>query len=163
MDDSTIKKSAPKGTMGQTYLVSGKRVAMRLWQNEPPQAKESDELTLEGQTIKLQTGVSWVVSAQAEHSYRILEPFTAARMRKMLARVLAAPVVRRSANPIIISDQLSGQLHKAPVVGFGPWLVSDHGNTSTGLRLNPLRANSDGIDWVPPLVRNFQPAVMARP
>jgi hypothetical protein len=25
-------------------------------------------------------------------------------MRKMLARVLAAPVVRRSANPIIISD-----------------------------------------------------------
>jgi hypothetical protein len=27
-----------------------------------------------------------------------------ARMRKMLARVLAAPVVRRSANPIIISD-----------------------------------------------------------
>ena len=96
MNDSTIKKvsekSAPKGTMGQTYLVSGQRVAMRLWKNEPPQAKESDrrdyetvgyviagraELTLEGQTIKLEAGDSWLVPAQAEHSYRILEPFTA--------------------------------------------------------------------------------------
>jgi quercetin dioxygenase-like cupin family protein len=96
MNDSTIKKvserSAPKGTMGQTYLVSGKRVAMRLWENEPPQAKQSNrrdyetvgyviagraELTLEGQTIKLEAGDSWLVPAQAEHSYRILEPFTA--------------------------------------------------------------------------------------
>jgi quercetin dioxygenase-like cupin family protein len=95
-NDSTIKKvsekSAPKGTMGQTYLVSGKRVAMRLWENEPPQAKGSDrrdyetvgyviagraELTLEGQTITLEAGDSWLVPAQAEHSYRILESFTA--------------------------------------------------------------------------------------
>jgi quercetin dioxygenase-like cupin family protein len=96
MNDSTVKKvsekSAPKGTMGQTYLVSGKRLAMRLWDNEPPHAKASDrrdyetvgyviagraELTLEGQTVKLQAGDSWLVPAQAEHSYRILEPFTA--------------------------------------------------------------------------------------
>jgi quercetin dioxygenase-like cupin family protein len=96
MNDSTIKKvserSAPKGTMGQTYLVSGKRVAMRLWENEPPQAKQSNrrdyetvgyviagraELTLEGQTIKLEAGDSWLVPAQAEHSYRILEAFSA--------------------------------------------------------------------------------------
>jgi len=96
MNDSTVKKvsekSAPKGTMGQTYLVSGKRVAMRLWDNEPPHAKSSDrrqyetvgyviagraELTLEGQTIKLEAGDSWLVPAQAEHSYRILEAFTA--------------------------------------------------------------------------------------
>jgi quercetin dioxygenase-like cupin family protein len=96
MNDSTVKKvserTAPKGSMGQTYLVSGKRVSMRLWKNEPPQASEPDrrdyetvgyvlagraELTLEGQTIKLAVGDSWLVPAQSEHSYRILEPFTA--------------------------------------------------------------------------------------
>jgi quercetin dioxygenase-like cupin family protein len=96
MRDSTIKKvsekTAPKGTMGQTYLVSGKRVALRIWEKEPPQEKQSDsrdyetvgyviagraELTLEGQTIKLEPGDSWLVPAQAQHSYRILEPFTA--------------------------------------------------------------------------------------
>jgi hypothetical protein len=36
MNDATVKKvsekSAPKGSMDQTYLVSGKRVAMRLWE-----------------------------------------------------------------------------------------------------------------------------------
>jgi quercetin dioxygenase-like cupin family protein len=96
MNETTVKKvsekSAPKGSMGQTYLVSGKRLAMRLWDNEAPGAKASDrreyetigyviagraELTLEGQTIRLEAGDSWLVPAQAEHSYRILEPFTA--------------------------------------------------------------------------------------
>jgi quercetin dioxygenase-like cupin family protein len=96
MNDSTVKKvserTAPKGSMGQTYLVSGKRVSMRLWKNESPQASEPDrrnyetvgyvlagraELILEGQTIKLAVGDSWLVPAQSEHSYRILEPFTA--------------------------------------------------------------------------------------
>lgn len=96
MSDATVKKVsekfAPKGPMGQTYLVSGKRVAMRLWDHEPPHAKESDrrdyetvgyviagraELTLEGQTVRLDPGDSWLVPTQAEHSYRILEPFTA--------------------------------------------------------------------------------------
>ena len=75
MTDATVKKvsekSAPKGSMGQTYLVSGKRLAMRLWDRETPQAKAPDrrdyetvgyviagraELTLEGQTIKLEAG-----------------------------------------------------------------------------------------------------------
>jgi quercetin dioxygenase-like cupin family protein len=96
MNETTIKKvsekSAPKGSMGQTYLVSGKRLAMRLWDNEAPEAKASDrrdyetvgyvlagraELMLEGQIIRLEPGDSWLVPAQAEHSYRILEPFTA--------------------------------------------------------------------------------------
>jgi quercetin dioxygenase-like cupin family protein len=96
MSDSTIKKvsskTAPKGTMGQTYLVSGKRLSMRLWENELPHADISDrrdyetvgyvmngraELVIEGQTIKLEPGDSWLVPAHAEHSYRILEPFTA--------------------------------------------------------------------------------------
>jgi quercetin dioxygenase-like cupin family protein len=96
MSDSTIKKvsskTAPKGTMGQTYLVSGKRLSMRLWENELPQADISNrrdyetvgyvmngraELVIEGQTIKLEPGDSWLVPAHAEHSYRIIEPFTA--------------------------------------------------------------------------------------
>ncbi|WOH82560.1 cupin domain-containing protein [Bradyrhizobium sp. BEA-2-5] len=96
MSDSTIKKvsvsTSRKGTMGQTYLVSGRRVAMRLWDNEQPRPGASDrrdyetvgyvisgraELTLEGQTIRLQPGDSWLVPAGSEHRYRILEPFTA--------------------------------------------------------------------------------------
>jgi quercetin dioxygenase-like cupin family protein len=35
------------------------------------------ELTLEGQSLNLEPGDSWLVPAGAEHSYRILEPFTA--------------------------------------------------------------------------------------
>ncbi len=96
MTDTTIKKVSsqfsPKGEMGQVYLASGKRVSMRLWQNEEPQDKEAirrdyetvgyviagrAELILEGQTIKLEPGDSWLVPAGAEHTYRILEPFTA--------------------------------------------------------------------------------------
>ena len=96
MTDTTIKKissqSSPKGDMGQVYLASGKRVSMRLWRDEEPQAKGAvrrdyetvgyvisgrAELTIEGQTIKLEAGDSWLVPAGAEHSYRILEVFTA--------------------------------------------------------------------------------------
>jgi quercetin dioxygenase-like cupin family protein len=97
MRDSTIKKvsekTAPKGAMGQTYLVSGKHLAMRLWRNEAPQTDEPPsrrdyetvgyviagraELNLEGQTIDLAPGDCWLVPAHAEHRYRIIEPFTA--------------------------------------------------------------------------------------
>ena len=96
MADSTVKKvserTSPTGAMGQTYLVSGKRVAMRLWRDEQPHDKDSArrdyetvgyvisgraELTLEGQILRLGPGDSWLVPAQAEHRYRIIEPFTA--------------------------------------------------------------------------------------
>jgi quercetin dioxygenase-like cupin family protein len=96
MADSTVKKvserKSPTGAMGQTYLVSGKRVAMRLWRDEQPQEKESArrdyetvgyvisgraELTLEGQIIRLAPRDSWLVPASAEHHYKIIEPFTA--------------------------------------------------------------------------------------
>jgi quercetin dioxygenase-like cupin family protein len=78
--------------MDQTYLVSGKRVSLRLWRNEKPQKKAATkrdyetvgyvlsgraELVVEGQTVKLDPGDSWLVPAGAEHSYRILENFTA--------------------------------------------------------------------------------------
>lgn len=94
--DTTVKKvssnASPSGDMGQVYLASGKRLSMRLWRGEEPQEKSATrrdyetvgyvisgkaELTVEGQTLKLEPGDSWLVPAGAEHSYRILESFTA--------------------------------------------------------------------------------------
>ena len=94
--DTTVKKVSSEASLsgdgGQVYLTSGKRVSMRLWRNEEPQSKSatrrdyetvgyvisgSAELTVEGQTLKLEPGDSWLVPAGAEHSYRILEDFTA--------------------------------------------------------------------------------------
>lgn len=97
MPDTTIKKvesrSSPHGDMGQKYLVAGKRVSMRLWVLEPggelkpPTSREyetvgyvisgSARLEIEGQTLNLKTGDSWLVPAGAAHQYTILEPFTA--------------------------------------------------------------------------------------
>lgn len=97
MKDTTVMKvssgASPVGEMGQVYLASGKRVSMRMWRDEQPSdGKESAareyetvgfvisgraELTLEGQTLKLEPGDSWLVPAGASHSYRVLEAFTA--------------------------------------------------------------------------------------
>ena len=97
MSDTTIKKvsspNSPKGEMGQVYLVSGKKVSMRLWRDEEPGGDAQPtrreyetvgyviagraELTLEGQTLRLEPGDSWLVPPGAEHAYRILERFTA--------------------------------------------------------------------------------------
>ena len=96
-DDTTVKKvssaASPKGEMGQVHLASGKRVALRLWRDEQPgEAKPATrrgyetvgyaiagraELVVEGQTLRLEPGDAWLVPAGAEHTYRILEPFTA--------------------------------------------------------------------------------------
>jgi quercetin dioxygenase-like cupin family protein len=97
MPDTTIKKveaaHSPQGEMGQRYLVAGKRVSMRLWVEEPggklkaPTSREyetvgyvisgSATLVLEGQTLNLKCGDSWLVPAGATHQYTIIEPFTA--------------------------------------------------------------------------------------
>ena len=96
MTDSTVKKVAaahsPEGTMGQTYLASGKQVAMRRWEKAPGEDKEPRtreyetvgyvidgraKLHVEKQVITLEPGDSWLVPAGAEHTYEILEPFTA--------------------------------------------------------------------------------------
>ena len=94
MTDTTIKKveggSSPKGEMGQRYLVAGKRVSMRLWIDEPggklkaPTTREyetvgyvisgSARLDLEGQTLNLKSGDSWLVPAGAMLQYTIIEP-----------------------------------------------------------------------------------------
>ncbi len=66
---------------------------MRLWRDEEPTQNKPwhkheyevvgyvvsgrAELEIEGQTIELEPGDSWVVPAGAAHTYRILERFTA--------------------------------------------------------------------------------------
>lgn len=97
MSDSSVKKVSsaysPKGPMGQKYLVSGKSLSMRIWEQEapgdagPPSRRDYEtvgyvvsgraELHLEGQMIRLDPGDSWLVPKGAEHSYKILESFTA--------------------------------------------------------------------------------------
>jgi quercetin dioxygenase-like cupin family protein len=91
--------------MGQKYLASGVRVAMRLWEEEPSgEATDSSqreyetigyvisgraELELEGQKLLLEPGDCWVVPAGARHSYLIREPFTAVEATSPPARVHA--------------------------------------------------------------------------
>lgn len=97
MADTTIKKvssnNSPHGSQGHVYLATGKHLSMRMWKDESPtQDKPSHrhdyevvgyvisglaELELEGQTVRLEPGDSWLVPANTEHTYRILENFTA--------------------------------------------------------------------------------------
>jgi quercetin dioxygenase-like cupin family protein len=97
MPDTTIEKveaaSSPRGEMGQKYLVAGKHVSMRLWDLKPgaelkaPTRRDYEtvgyvisgraRLDLEGQTISLKAGDSWLVPAEAMHQYTIIEAFTA--------------------------------------------------------------------------------------
>lgn len=109
MADTTIKKvsatNSPKGEMGQKYLVSGKTVSMRMWENEQPNEPKPKakrdyetvgyvisgraELHLEGQKIELKAGDSWLVPKDASHTYKILEPFTAVEATSPPARIEA--------------------------------------------------------------------------
>ncbi len=95
--DTTVIKvdsaNSPKGANGEKYLAAGKSVAMRMWENEQPAAakpasrreyetigyvlKGRAELHLEGQMVLLQSGSSWVVPKGAEHTYKVLEAFSA--------------------------------------------------------------------------------------
>ncbi|BAY93069.1 MULTISPECIES: cupin domain-containing protein [unclassified Tolypothrix] len=107
MSDTSVKKvdstHSPKGKLGQKYLASGKTVAMRMWENEqpsegkPPASREYEtvgyvingraELHIEGQTILLEPGNSWVVPKGSSHTYKILEPFTAVEATSPPAQV----------------------------------------------------------------------------
>ena len=97
MSDTTVMKvdsrNSPHGAMGQKYLASGVHVAMRLWEKEPATEEKPEshrdyevvgyvvagkaELHIEGQTVLLQEGDSWVVPRGSAHRYHILEPFKA--------------------------------------------------------------------------------------
>ena len=96
MSDTTITKvdseHSPKGKLGQLYLASGKSISMRLW-DEAQSGKEgsvardyetvgyvlegSAELEIEGQTLILAAGDSWVVPKGAKHTYKVKEHFKA--------------------------------------------------------------------------------------
>lgn len=109
MSDTSVKKveaaRSPKGMMGQKYLVSGKRVAMRLWEDETPGEPKPEtrrdyetvgfvlkgyaRLHLEGQTMDLRQGDSWLVPAGANHTYEIIEPFSAVEATAPPAQVHA--------------------------------------------------------------------------
>ena len=97
MGETTVTKvdsrQSPQGAMGQKYLAAGKRMGMRLWENEQPGEDEAPatreyetvgyviagraELHIEGQMVLLEQGDSWVVPEGASHTYKILETFTA--------------------------------------------------------------------------------------
>ena len=92
--------------MGQKYLASGKKVSMRLWEDEEtPEVKPFSrrdyetvgyvlkgraELHFEnGQIVILETGDSWVVPEGEAHTYKILAPFTAVEATAPPAQVHA--------------------------------------------------------------------------
>lgn len=97
MADTTVTKvdsrHSPVGPHGEKYLAASVHVGMRLWDEQPTaEAKPATrrayetvgyvlkgraELVCEGQTVALGPGDSWVVPKGAEHTYRILEAFTA--------------------------------------------------------------------------------------
>lgn len=106
--DTTVKKVtaaySPLGSMGQKYLASGKRVSMRLWEEQPGKDDEPHtrayetvgyvisgraELFVEQQRLLLEPGDSWVVPSGVEHYYRILEPFRAVEATSPPAEVHA--------------------------------------------------------------------------
>ena len=107
MSDTTIKKvnakTSPKGAMGQTYLVAGVGMSMRMWNAEEPSEPKPEEkrdyetvgyvisgkaeLHLEGQKIVLEEGDSWLVPKGASHTYTLLEAFTAVEATHPPARV----------------------------------------------------------------------------
>lgn len=107
MSDTSVKKvessHAPEGPEGQKYLASGKRLSLRLWQEEVPGEPGPDthrdyetvgyvlegyaRLHLEGQTVDLRAGDCWVVPEGASHHYEILEPFSAVEATSPPARV----------------------------------------------------------------------------
>ena len=106
--DTTVMKvqseSSPRGKLGQKYLATGKHVAMRLWDEQSYRKKDGEasrrdyetvgyvidgsaELHLEGQTITLQKGDSWLVPPGASHSYRNLSSFVAVEATSPPAQV----------------------------------------------------------------------------
>lgn len=99
MADTSITKvsssNAPVGEMGQKYLASGKSLSMRMWEKETPMDKakamsardyETCGFVIAGkaqlifendQQVLLSAGDSWIVPKGAQHTYKIIEEFTA--------------------------------------------------------------------------------------
>jgi quercetin dioxygenase-like cupin family protein len=106
MPDQSIKKVdsrySPVGEMGQKYLVSGKRLSMRLW--ELAQGEEGKrharpyeivgyvvkgrvEITVGDSVITCGEGDSYLVPDGAERSYRVLEALVAVEVTAPPAQI----------------------------------------------------------------------------
>ena len=87
---STAKAS--NGAEGEKQLAFGISIGMRMWEEQPGEEKPesvreyetvgyvvrgSAQLEVNGQTLDLKAGDSWLVPKGARHRYRILEPLTA--------------------------------------------------------------------------------------
>ena len=84
---------ARKGKNNERHLARGQSLSMRLWDAEPagvdktPVRRDYEtigyciagraEVVIEGEAAMLTPGTSWVVPKGAEHTYEILETFTA--------------------------------------------------------------------------------------
>ena len=82
----------PHGAMGQIHLAGGERVSLRLWRDEAPGGKDERtvrayetvgyviagraKLHVDGDSLALEPGDSWVVPRGVDHAYEVLEPFT---------------------------------------------------------------------------------------
>lgn len=94
-DRKGLKVSAEQpasGRAGEKHLAFGISVGMRLWEEQPGEEKPesvreyesvgymirgSAQLEVNGETIDLRAGDSWLVPKGARHRYRILEPLAA--------------------------------------------------------------------------------------
>ena len=95
--------AAPAGDQGEKKLAAGHHVALRLWEDEQPAEPKPlsnrpyetvgyvlsgrAELHIAGQTVILEPGNSWVVPKDAEHTYKILESFSAVEATSPPAQV----------------------------------------------------------------------------
>ena len=174
MPDTTIKKveadTSPKGEMGQRYLVAGKRVSMRLWIDEPggklkaPTSREyetvgyvisgSAKLDLEGQTLNLKRGDSWLVPAGAVHQYTIIEPFTAVDegTRAGLEGLLLALHREEPCSIVLVTHDLEEALRLADrivVLAGRPARVEQIIERSGGLTRDALRSHLSLVRGAP--------------
>ena len=106
MTDHSVKKidgnASPEGEMGQTYLVAGKAVAMRLWNEAAGDGGEAHtrpyetvgyvvsgrvEVHVGDDVIACGAGDSYLVPEGATRNYRVLEDLVAVEATSPPARV----------------------------------------------------------------------------
>ena len=106
MSDNSVKKidssASPTGDMGQTYLVSGTRAAMRRWEIASGEGGEMHtrpyetlgyvvsgrvEIHIGDDTITCGEGDSYLVPEGSEHKYTVLEDLVAIEATAPPARV----------------------------------------------------------------------------
>lgn len=95
-------RDASTGEMGQGYLVTGKEVGLRRWDEEAGEHSESHsrqyetvgylisgkmEIEIDGQPATLDPGDSWLVPAGANHRYRVIEAIVAIEATSPPARL----------------------------------------------------------------------------